>query len=285
MSDFSVSSNQTLENYFREISEYSLLNAEDEVDLAQRIKQGDQKALNRLVNANLRFVVSVAKSYQNHGLSLEDLINEGNLGLMKATYRFDETRGFKFISYAVWWIKNAIGRAVRSATTPVRLPSNRMDDLDMLHRSADRLSQHLGRDVSTQEAAENLNMSHRRTEAAITARGRGVSLEAPIGEDENQTLYERIPDPGAAPDDDFVERETAQRVRDAIEALEPRDAEVVTLTFGFHGEPLTLSQAGERFGISKERVRQIRNRAVKQIRDNLVGVEDGAEWILQDLLS
>jgi RNA polymerase primary sigma factor len=128
-------------------------------------------------------------------------------------------------------------------------------------------------------------MSHRRTEAAITARGRGVSLEAPIGEDEGQTLYERIPDPGAAPDEDFVERETAQLVRDAIDGLEPRDAEVVNLTFGFHGEPLTLSEAGEHFGISKERVRQIRNRAVKQLRDKLVGDAEGAERILQELLS
>ena len=158
MSDFSVSSNQTLENYFREISEYNLLSAEDEVDLAQRIKEGDQKALNRLVNANLRFVVSVAKSYQNHGLSLEDLINEGNLGLMKAAYRFDETRGFKFISYAVWWIRQSILQAIAEKTRLVRLPLNRVGTLTKIGKVYSALEQEFERAPTPSEIAEVLDL-------------------------------------------------------------------------------------------------------------------------------
>jgi len=190
VSDFSVSSNQTLENYFREISEYSLLSAEEEVELALRIRKGDHSAMNRLIKANLRFVVSVSKQYQNQGLSLPDLINEGNLGLIKAAQRFDETRGFKFISYAVWWIRQSILQALAEQARIVRLPLNKIGSINRINKAFAELEQQFEREPSVQEIADMLEMAPDDVKEAMKSAGRHVSMDAPIVEDEENTLYD-----------------------------------------------------------------------------------------------
>lgn len=269
MSDFSVSSNQTLENYFKEISEYSLLSAEDEVDLARQIKQGDQSSLNRLVNANLRFVVSVAKSYQNHGLSLEDLINEGNLGLMKAAYRFDETRGFKFISYAVWWIRQSILQAIAEKTRLVRLPLNRVGTLTKIGKVYSALEQEFERAPTPSEIADVLDLDSEEVGDTIKKAAHSVSMDSPLGSNsKNNRLVDIIqnnqePDP----DSDIMEESLSEDVKHILNSLPNREATILKLYFGLDGErPHTLEEVGVKFKLTRERVRQIKEKAIEKLR-------------------
>ena len=269
MSDFSVSSNQTLENYFKEISEYTLLTAEEEVELARRIKQGDQRALNKLVNANLRFVVSVAKSYQNHGLSLEDLINEGNLGLMKAAYRFDETRGFKFISYAVWWIRQSILQAIAEKTRLVRLPLNRVGTLTKIGKVYSALEQEFERAPTPSEIADVLDLDSDEVGDTIKRAAHSVSMDSPLGSNnKNNRLVDIIQNnQEPEPDADIMDESLSEDVKHILNSLPHREATILKLYFGLDGErPHTLEEVGVKFKLTRERVRQIKEKAIDKLR-------------------
>ena len=259
---------QSLDKYLQEIGEVYLIDAQEEVRLAKLVKQGDQDALNKLVQANLRFVVSVAKQYQNQGLSLGDLINEGNLGLIKAAKRFDETKGFKFISYAVWWIRQAILQALAEQSRIVRLPLNRVGALHKIGKVSSDLEQNYGREPSAEEIAEQLDMSSNEVTDTLKISSRHLSLDAPFQEGEDNRLLDVLEDEVQAPPDEELFDEALQKeVVKALSTLTDREAEVIRLYFGIGREkPMTLEQIGTKFGLTRERVRQIKEKAIRRLR-------------------
>ncbi|HFE52403.1 MAG TPA: sigma-70 family RNA polymerase sigma factor [Bacteroidetes bacterium] len=257
----------SLDTYLREIGEVPLLKPEEEVELARKIKQGDQDALEKLTKANLRFVVSVAKQYQGQGLSLGDLINEGNLGLLKAANRFDETRGFKFISYAVWWIRQSILQALAEQSRVVRLPLNRVGALNRIGRVFSILEQEFEREPSAAEIAAELNMTTKEVHDTLRFGGRHLSLDDSLGE-EHSRLLDTLPNGDSPPPDSALMRESLKlEIEEALATLDEREAEVLRLYFGLNGEhPLTLEEIGERFRLTRERVRQIKEKALQRLR-------------------
>jgi len=259
---------QSLDKYLQEIGKVDLLTPDEEVTLAQRIREGDQQALERLTKANLRFVVSVAKQYQNQGLSLGDLINEGNLGLIKAAQRFDETRGFKFISYAVWWIRQSILQALAEQSRIVRLPLNRVGSLNKISKTFSDLEQKFEREPSPEELAEVLDISASEVVDTLKISGRHVSMDAPFVQGEENSLLdvlennmENKPDQGLI--DDSLRKEVAR----ALSTLTQRESDVIALYFGLDGNhPMTLEEIGEKFNLTRERVRQIKEKAIRRLR-------------------
>jgi RNA polymerase primary sigma factor len=257
----------SLDKYLQEIGRVELISPEDEVILARKIKAGDNEALKKLVKANLRFVVSVAKQYQNQGITLPDLINEGNLGLMKAAQRFDETRGFKFISYAVWWIRQAILQALAEQSRIVRLPVNKIGSINRINRAFARLEQTYEREPSSQEIADVLEMIPEDVKEALKTNGRTVSMDAPISSEEDNTMYDVIPSSDApSPDKNLINESLAYEIERALCTLSPREAKVLKLYFGLGMKhPFTLEEIGEELSLTRERVRQIKEKAIKRI--------------------
>jgi len=260
---------QSLEKYLQEIGKVDLLTPEKEVDLAKRIKQGDQIALETLTKANLRFVVSVAKQYQNQGLSLSDLINEGNLGLIKAAQRFDETRGFKFISYAVWWIRQSILQALAEQSRIVRLPLNKVGSLNKINRAFSQLEQEFEREPSSEELASLLEISSDEVETTLGVAARHVSMDAPFVDGEDNSLLDVLENPNTPGTDanlDYLES-LRREIDRSLGTLTDRQADVIKLYFGIGVEhPLSLEDIGDRFGLTRERVRQIKDKAINKLR-------------------
>jgi len=260
---------QSLDKYLQEIGKVELLTPDEEVELARRIKQGDQIALEKLTKANLRFVVSVAKQYQNQGLSLGDLINEGNLGLIKAAKRFDETRGFKFISYAVWWIRQSILQALAEQSRIVRLPLNRVGALNKIGKAFSKLEQEFEREPSPEEISEVLeNMSEDEISDTLKISGRHVSVDAPFVQGEENRLLDVLEyDAEPVPDNELINESLSKEVERALSTLTQREAEVIRLYFGIGVEhSLTLEEIGEKFDLTRERVRQIKEKAIRRLR-------------------
>ena len=270
MSDFFISKNQSLENYLREIGEVKLLTPAEEIELAKQIKQNDQRALKRLVSANLRFVVSVAKSYQNYGLSLEDLINEGNLGLMKAAYRFDETRGFKFISYAVWWIRQAILQAISEHTRVVRLPLNRLSSINKISRAIPYLEQEFEREPTDDEIAEYLDMPNIDVSIANKIKNRHISFDKPLSQDGNDdfNLYDLIQTGNIpSPDEDIMKESVVTNLNRALGKLSDRESNILSMSFGLSNSAIyTLQEIALAYNMSSERVRQIRTGGILKLK-------------------
>lgn len=267
-SGISTRESQSLDRYLQEIGKVSLITPDEEVELAKRIQAGDQDALEKLTKANLRFVVSVAKQYQNQGLSLGDLINEGNLGLIKAAKRFDETRGFKFISYAVWWIRQSILQALAEQSRIVRLPLNRVGALNKIGKELSKLEQEYERIPSAAELAESLEMTVSEVSDTLKISGRHLSVDAPFAQGEDNRLLdvlenEETPDP----DNDLMGESLKVEIERALSKLTKREAEVIRLYFGIGREhSLTLEEIGERFDLTRERVRQIKEKALRKLR-------------------
>ena len=259
---------RSLDLYLREIGETPLINAAEEVRLARRIKQGDAKALENLTKANLRFVVSVAKQYQNQGLSLADLINEGNIGLIKAAKRFDETRGFKFISYAVWWIRQAILQALAEQSRIVRLPLNRVGTLHKIGKMSSRLEQYLGRVPSPNEIAKELELSEGEVSDTLKISNSHLSLDAPFSTSEDNSLIDILEDEfQPSPDESLLSHSLRIEIEKALDSLTLREAEVINLYFGLNSEKaLTLEEIGARFSLTRERIRQIKEKAIRRLR-------------------
>ncbi|PSQ99510.1 MAG: RNA polymerase subunit sigma [Bacteroidetes bacterium QS_9_68_14] len=257
-----------LDQYLQEIGQIDLLEPEEEVELARRIDEGDKEALHQLVRANLRFVVSVAKKYQGQGLSLSDLINEGNYGLIKAAKRFDETRGFKFISYAVWWIRQAILQALAEQSRVVRLPLNRIGTISKIRKKKAKLSQEHDRDPNIEELAEELDIDVQKVREAMQHSSRHLSMDAPFNEEDDNSLLDVLPDEDTGtPDDEMMGESVKIDIERALSALHPREAEITRLYFGIGREhPLTLEEIGQRFGLTRERVRQIKEKALRKLR-------------------
>ena len=259
---------QSLDKYLQEIGKVDLLSSDEEVNLAQRISQGDHVALEKLTKANLRFVVSVAKQYQNYGLSLGDLINEGNLGLIKAAKRFDATRGFKFISYAVWWIRQSIMQSLAEQSRIVRLPTNRVSGLNKILKTFSILEQQYQREPTTEELANFIGVSTEEIIQNQKHNGRHVSVDAPFVDGEDNSLLDVLFDSGAdMPDARMLSDSLKTEIKRALSKLTLREAEVINLYFGLNGDgPLTLEELGERLDLTRERIRQIKERATRRIR-------------------
>lgn len=261
---------QSLDKYLQEIGRVELLTPDDEIVLAKKIKKGGihgNIALERLVKANLRFVVSVAKQYQNQGLSLGDLINEGNLGLIKAAKRFDETRGFKFISYAVWWIRQSILQALAEQSRIVRLPLNRVGALNKIGKKFSELEQEFEREPTAGELADQLNMSMSEISETIKISGRHLSVDAPFVQGEDNRLLDVLPnDQQPPPDSELIQESLRLEVKQVLTTLSQRESEVIRLYFGLDGQSLTLEEIGEKFNLTRERVRQIKEKAIRRLR-------------------
>jgi RNA polymerase primary sigma factor len=259
---------QSLDKYLQEIGRVDLLTPDEEVELAKRIKTGDQMALEKLTKANLRFVVSVAKQYQNQGLSLGDLINEGNLGLIKAAQRFDETRGFKFISYAVWWIRQSILQALAEQSRIVRLPLNRVGSLNKIAKTFSELEQKFEREPSPEELAEVLELATSEIVDTMKISGRHISMDAPFAQGEENSLLDVLEnDANDTPDSGLINDSLRREVNRALSTLTQREADVIGLYFGLNGEnSLTLEEIGEKFSLTRERVRQIKEKAIRRLR-------------------
>jgi RNA polymerase primary sigma factor len=259
---------QSLDKYLQEIGKVDLLTPDEEVELAKRIRSGDQMALEKLTKANLRFVVSVAKQYQNQGLSLGDLINEGNLGLIKAAQRFDETRGFKFISYAVWWIRQSILQALAEQSRIVRLPLNRVGSLNKISKTFSELEQKFEREPSPEELAESLEVSTNEVVDTMRISGRHVSMDAPFVQGEENSLLDVLEnDMEDTPDAELMNDSLRREVQRALSTLTQREADVIALYFGLNGEhSMTLEEIGEKFNLTRERVRQIKEKAIRRLR-------------------
>ena len=258
----------SLDKYLQEIGKVDLITAEEEVELAQRIKAGDQRALEKLTKANLRFVVSVAKQYQNQGLTLPDLINEGNLGLIKAAQRFDETRGFKFISYAVWWIRQSILQALAEQSRIVRLPLNKIGSINKINKTFAFLEQAHERAPSAEEIAKELDMTIEDVKQSLKNAGRHISMDAPLIDGEDSNLYDVLRSGESPnPDKDLLHESLRIEIKRALETLTPREADVVQLYFGLAGQhPMTLEEIGETFDLTRERVRQIKEKAIRRLK-------------------
>jgi RNA polymerase primary sigma factor len=261
----------SLEKYFQEIGKVDLISSETEVELAKRIREGDQVALEKLTKANLRFVVSVAKQYQNSGLTLGDLINEGNLGLIKAAKRFDEKRGFKFISYAVWWIRQSIMQALAEQSRIVRLPSNRIGSLTKINKTFSDLEQKFQREPSTEEIAEVLGDSVESVRANLKVSGRHVSMDAPFAQGEDSSLLTVLPDENEImPDASLMTDSLTKEVQRALSTLTSRESQVLGLFFGLGDyQPMSLEEIGMKFDLTRERVRQIKERATRRLRETV----------------
>lgn len=258
----------SLDKYLQEIGKVDLITAEEEVDLAQRIRAGDQVALEKLTKANLRFVVSVAKQYQNQGLTLPDLINEGNLGLIKAAKRFDETRGFKFISYAVWWIRQSILQALAEQSRIVRLPLNKIGSINKINKTYAFLEQAHERNPSAEEIAKELDMTINDVKESLKNSGRHLSMDAPLVEGEDSNLYDVL-NSGESPNPDgiLLHESLKTEIERALETLTPREADVIHLYFGLGEEhAMTLEEIGETFDLTRERVRQIKEKAIRRLK-------------------
>jgi RNA polymerase primary sigma factor len=261
-------SKQSIEKYLEEIGGYSPLPPEEEIRLARLIKKGDTIALDKLVKANLRFVISVAKEYQGQGLPLQDLISEGNLGLIKAAQRFDETRGFKFISYAVWMIRQSILQALAEQSRVVRLPLNRVGAINKIGRSLEQLEKVFGREPSINEVAMKMEMTAYEVADVLKTSARHLSLDEPFKEEDGNNLLDVIESDRYAPPDNTLMQESLQvEISKVLSTLKPREAEIIKLYFGLHGDrPLTLEEIGEHFQLTRERVRQIKEKALRRLR-------------------
>jgi RNA polymerase primary sigma factor len=262
--------NASLDKYLQEIARVELITAEEEVILARRIKEGDKIALERLTKANLRFVVSVSKQYQNQGLSLPDLINEGNLGLIKAAERFDETRGFKFISYAVWWIRQSILQALAEQARIVRLPLNKIGSINKINRAYGELEQQFERPPTADELAEHLECSVEDVRQSLANSGRHISMDAPLieGEESSSSMYDVLPNDALASPDEQVMLESLQNdIERSLLSLSGRESDVVRLFYGLNGKtPLSLEEIGLLFDLTRERVRQIKEKAIRRLK-------------------
>ncbi|MDD2549632.1 MAG: RNA polymerase sigma factor RpoD/SigA [Bacteroidales bacterium] len=258
----------SLDKYLHEIGKVDLLTAEEEVNLARRIREGDKEALNHLVKANLRFVVSVSKQYQNQGLSLPDLINEGNLGLIKAAQRFDETRGFKFISYAVWWIRQAILQALAEQSRIVKLPLNKIGSINKVNRAFTKLEQKFEREPSIEELAEVLELAPKDIKEALKSSSKHISMDAPISPDEEGSMYDiLLINETPAPDRGLLNDSLRKEIERALATLTPREASIIRLYFGLNGKHQhTLEEIGEELDLTRERVRQIKEKAIKKLK-------------------
>jgi RNA polymerase primary sigma factor len=258
----------SLDMYLQDIGRVELITAEEEVILAQKIKQGDEVALDKLVKANLRFVVSVSKQYQNQGLSLPDLINEGNMGLIKAARRFDETRGFKFISYAVWWIRQSILQALAEQSRVVRLPLNKIGAINKINKTFALLEQQLEREPIPEEISEMIDMSPSDIRESMRSQGRHVSMDAPIGNlDDAGNMYDLMANGTSAPDNDLLMESLRKEIDRSLAGLTPREMDVLKLYFGLNGShPHSLEEIGEKFELTRERVRQIKEKAVRRLK-------------------
>jgi RNA polymerase primary sigma factor len=258
----------SLDKYLQEIGKVDLITAEQEVELARRIKQGDKIALEKLTKANLRFVVSVSKQYQNQGLSLPDLINEGNLGLIKAAQRFDETRGFKFISYAVWWIRQSILQALAEQSRIVRLPLNKIGSINKINKASARLEQIFEREPNAIEIAGELELTENEVKESQRNAGRHVSMDAPLIQDEDNNMYDVVRnDDAPTPETGLLYESLRKEIERAVETLTQRESDVVKLYFGLgEGHPMTLEEIGEKFDLTRERVRQIKEKAIRRLK-------------------
>lgn len=267
---FTSRDNQSLDRYLQEIGKVDLLSAEQEIELAKKMKHGDEAAMELLTKANLRFVVSVAKQYQNQGLSLGDLINEGNLGLIKAVRRFDETKGFKFISYAVWWIRQSILQALAEQSRIVRLPLNRVGAINKISKTYTNLKQEFEREPSPEEIAQALEMDMEDLSSVMKISGKQISVDAPFTNGEENSLLDVIQnDQQPAPDTELISESLKSEIKSLLSILPEREAEVIRLYFGLDGEyALTLEEIGERFNLTRERVRQIKEKAIRRLRHN-----------------
>lgn len=259
---------QSIEKYLEEIGGFSPLRPEEEIDLARKIRRGDEESLDKLVKANLRFVISVAKEYQGQGLPLQDLISEGNLGLIKAAQRFDETRGFKFISYAVWWIRQSILQALAEQSRVVRLPLNRVGAINKIGRALESLEKTFGREPSMDEVATRMEMSAFEVADVLKTSARHLSLDEPFKEEDGNSLLDVIESDRYSPPDSTLMKESLQvEIEKILSTLKPREAEIIRLYFGLEGDrPLTLEEIGEHFRLTRERVRQIKEKALRRLR-------------------
>ena len=257
----------SLDKYLQEIGKEDLITVEEEVELAQRIRKGDQRALEKLTRANLRFVVSVAKQYQNQGLSLPDLINEGNLGLIKAAEKFDETRGFKFISYAVWWIRHSILQALAEQSRIVRLPLNQVGSLNKINKAFSRFEQEHERRPSPEELAETLDLPAEKVADTLRVSGRHISVDAPFVEGEDNSLLDvLVNDDSPVADKTLINESLSTEVERALATLTERERDIIRLFFGINCQEMTLEEIGEKFGLTRERVRQIKEKAIRRLR-------------------
>lgn len=260
---------ESLDRYLQEIGHEDLVSVEEEVELAQRIRKGDKKALEKLTKANLRFVVSVAKQYQNQGLSLPDLINEGNLGLIKAAQKFDETRGFKFISYAVWWIRQSILQALAEQSRIVRLPLNQVGSVNKINKMVNSFEQKNERRPSVEEIAEHIDLSEDKIAEAMKVNTRHISVDAPFQDGEDNNLLDVLPDQDA-PDTDkvLVMESLREEIGRALDTLNERERNVIEAFFGLGQPEMTLEEIGDKYGLTRERVRQIKEKAIRRLRHN-----------------
>ena len=257
----------SLDKYLQEIGKEDLITVEEEVELAQRIRKGDQRALEKLTRANLRFVVSVAKQYQNQGLSLPDLINEGNLGLIKAAEKFDETRGFKFISYAVWWIRQSILQALAEQSRIVRLPLNQVGSLNKINKAFSRFEQEHERRPSPEELAETLDLPAEKVADTLRVSGRHISVDAPFVEGEDNSLLDvLVNDDSPVADKTLINESLSTEVERALATLTERERDIIRLFFGINCQEMTLEEIGEKFGLTRERVRKIKEKAIRRLR-------------------
>ena len=259
---------ESLEKYLQEIGKEDMISVEEEVDLAQRIKKGDRKALEQLTRANLRFVVSVAKQYQNQGLSLPDLINEGNVGLIRAAEKFDETRGFKFISYAVWWIRQSILQAIAEQSRIVRLPLNQVGSVNRINRMTSKFEQENERRPSVEEILAETNLPEDKVDEAMAANTRHISVDAPFADgDESSLLDVLVNDSSPTADRQLFIESLQAEIRQALRILNERERNVITAFFGIGGPELTLEEIGVKYGLTRERVRQIKEKAIRRLRE------------------
>ena len=260
---------ESLDKYLQEISKEELLTVEEEVELAARVKKGDQKALETLTRANLRFVVSVAKQYQNQGLSLPDLINEGNLGLIKAAERFEETRGFKFISYAVWWIRQSILQAIAEQSRIVRLPLNQVSSVNKISQVLSRFEQENERRPSVDEISEQVDLPLEKIDEALSINGKHVSVDAPFADGEDNSLLDvLVNDNSPSADKQLVLESLRQEIQKALSCLNERERMIIEAYYGIEQPEMTLEEIGTRYGLTRERVRQIKEKAIRRLRNN-----------------
>ena len=258
----------SLDKYLQDIAPEKLISAEEEVELARQIKQGDKEALDKLCKANLRFVVSVAKQYQNQGLSLPDLIDEGNIGLIKAAQRFDETRGFKFISYAIWWIRQSILQALAEQSKIVRLPLNKVGALNKIKKTSAELEQLLGRDPSEEEIATYLEIPGYKVEETIRSSFRYISTDTPLSDSDENTFLDIYPDPESpSPEKDILDESLKTEIQRSLDTLSDKERTIIIFYYGLNGQtPMTLEEIGAKLDLTRERVRQIKERAIRRLK-------------------